>query len=335
MFCIPLCAEPHEGVDVLRKFQGKTEPVVKGRSKVSVTTLMAAMAAEVASVVGERCIIILDAYFAVGPVFRILRQTLDDQGNRLIHVVTRAKSNVVAYEDPLPGTGGRGRPRKYGSKLCLINLFESMPECFEATTLEIYGKCKEVSYLCLDLIWKPIGEKVRFVMVRDGSGKFILMCSDLTLSAPDIIRAYSYRFKIEVNFKVLKHIMGAFFYRFWTTVWPRIGTKNVSDLSSIDDPRSRRLIRQAINAIEAFMNFGCIATGILQMLSLNFHETVWGKYQGWLRTVTSAIPSEEVVRSAVQHEYFHNFRVFKNSAIYRIIMSKSRKTTFDAMPLAA
>ena len=335
MFCIPLCAEPHEGVDVLRKFQGKTEPVVKGRSKVSVTTLMAAMAAEVASVVGERCIIILDAYFAVGPVFRILRQTFDDQGNRLIHVVTRAKSNVVAYEDPLPGTGGRGRPRKYGSKLCLINLFESMPECFEATTLEIYGKCKEVSYLCLDLIWKPIGEKVRFVMVRDGSGKLILMCSDLTLSATDIIRAYSYRFKIEVNFKVLKHIMGAFFYRFWTTVWPRIGTKNVSDLSSIDDPRFRRLIRQAINAIEAFMNFGCIATGILQMLSLNFHETVWGKYQGWLRTVTSAIPSEKVVRSAVQHEYFHNFRVFKNSAIYRIIMSKSRKTTFDAMPLAA
>ena len=203
MFCIPLCAEPHEGVDVLRKFQGKTEPVVKGRSKVSVTTLMAAMAAEVASVVGERCIIILDAYFAVGPVFRILRQTFDDQGNRLIHVVTRAKSNVVAYEDPLPGTGGRGRPRKYGSKLCLINLFESMPECFEATTLEIYGKCKEVSYLCLDLIWKPIGEKVRFVMVRDGSGKLILMCSDLTLSAPDIIRAYSYRLKLKSTSRCL------------------------------------------------------------------------------------------------------------------------------------
>ena len=86
-----------------------------------------------------------------------------------------------------------------------------MPECFEATTLEIYGKCKEVSYLCLDLIWKPIGEKVRFVMVRDGSGKLILMCSDLTLSAPDIIRAYSYRFKIEVNFKVLETHNGRIF----------------------------------------------------------------------------------------------------------------------------
>jgi len=105
---------------------------------------MAAMAADVVSVVGEKCIIILDAYFAVEPVFRILRQTLDDQGNRLIHVVTRAKSNVVAYEDPLPGTGGPGRPRKYGSKLRLMDLFESMSEYFEKTTIEIYGQCKEV-----------------------------------------------------------------------------------------------------------------------------------------------------------------------------------------------
>jgi len=48
------------------------------------------------------------------------------------------------------------------------------------------------------------------------------MCSDLTLSTQDIIRSYSYRFKIEVSFKVLKHLMGVFFYRFWTTAWPRI-----------------------------------------------------------------------------------------------------------------
>jgi hypothetical protein len=63
---------------------------------------MAAMAAELVSVVGERCIIVLDAYFAVGPVFLILRQILDDSGNYLLHIVTRAKSNVVGYQDPPP-----------------------------------------------------------------------------------------------------------------------------------------------------------------------------------------------------------------------------------------
>jgi len=296
---------------------------------------MAAMAADLVSVVDKKCIIVLDAYFAVGPVFLILQQTLDGHGKRLIHVVTRAKKNVVAYLDPPPKTGRPGRPREYGSRLRLMDLFETMAGRFEQTTISLYGQCKEVSFLCLDLIWKPIGEKVRFVLVRDGSEQFILMCSDVGLLASDIILAYSYRFKIEISFKVLKHLMGAFFYRFWTCAWPRIGKGNVSDLSSVDDQRSQRLIRQTANAIEAFMNFGCIATGILQIVSLNFHQTIWGKYLGWLRTVTSTIPSEEVVRSVIQEEYYHNFGCFKNSAIYRIIMSKNRKPTVDAMPLAA
>lgn len=292
------------------------------------------MAAEVVSVFDKRCIIVLDAYFAVGPVFSILRQTLDDRGKRLVHVVTKAKRNVVAYRDPPPKTGRPGRPRDYGSKLRLMDQFENMADEFEQTTIALYGQCKEISFLCLDLIWRPIGEKVRFVLVRDDSERFILMCSDVDLPAADVIRAYSYRFKIEVSFKVLKHLTGAFFYHFWTSAWPRIGTRRVCDLSSADQ-RSRRLIQQATNAIEAFMNFGCIATGIFQIVSLNFHQTIWGKYLGWLRTVTSTIPSEEVVRSVIQEEYYHNFRCFKNSAIYRIIMSKSKKPPAGAMPLAA
>lgn len=296
---------------------------------------MATMTADFVSATSKRCIVVLDAYFAVGPVFMILKRTLDDNGRRLVHLVTRAKSNVVGFQDPPPKTGKRGRPREYGPKLQLMGLFDSMPEAFEETPIEVYGNCKEMSFLCLDLIWRPIGEKVRFVLVRDGSERFILMCSDLQLPASDIIRAYSYRFKIEVSFKVLKHLMGAFFYRFWTSAWPKIGKRNETDLSSVNDPRSRRLITEAISAIEAFMNFGCIATGILQILSLNFHETIWEKYLGWLRTVTSTIPSEEVVKSVIQEEYYLNFRFFKNSAIYRIIMSKSRKTFNINLPLVA
>jgi hypothetical protein len=309
--------------------------VVNGHSKVSVTSLMAAMAVELVTSVGEKCIIVLDAYFAVGPVFFILKQALDESGNRLLHIVTRAKSNVVGFKDPPPKTRGRGRPRKYGPKLNLMELFETMTECFEDTTIELYGQCKTISFLCLDLIWKPIGEKVRFVLVCDGSGQFILMSSDLTLSAYDIILAYSYRFKIEVSFKVLKHLIGAFFYRFWTGAWPRIGKRTISDLSAAGDERSQRLIKQTTEAIEGFVNFACIATGILQIVALNFHQTIWYKYLGWLRTVTSTIPSEEIVKSVIQEEYFLNFRFFSNSAIYRIIMSKSKDCSYINMPLAA
>lgn len=200
-------------------------PTVSGCKKVSVTSLMAAMAGELGAFIGKRCIIVLDAYFAVGPVFLMLKQALDNNGRRLVHIVTKAKSNAVGYEDPPPKTGSVGRPREYGQKLKLLDQFEAMGKLFEDTQIEVYGQTKIVSFLCLDLIWKPIKDKVRFVLVSDGSEQFILMCSDLTLSAPDIIRAYSYRFKIEVNFKVLKHLMGVFFYHFWTSVWPRIGKK--------------------------------------------------------------------------------------------------------------
>ena len=141
----------------------------------------------------------------------------------------------------------------------------------------------------------------------------------------NIITAYSYRFKIEVNFKVLKHVIGAFFCHFWTSVWPEIGNKNQSDLSFCNSPREKKLITETMNAIEGFVNFGCIATGILQILSLNFHEKIWDQYSGWLRTITSPIPSEETVKFVIQEEFYHNFHSFKYTAIYRIIMSKIKK----------
>jgi hypothetical protein len=73
----------------------------------------------------------------------------------------------------------------------------------------------------------------------------------------------------------------------------------------------------------------------LQILSLNFHEPIWRDYAVWLRTVTSTIPSEEVVTPVVQQEYYHNFRYFNDTGIYRIIMPKSRKQAADLLPLAA
>jgi uncharacterized membrane protein len=320
-------------VETIRTFQQKAQPTIDGEPTFSVTRLMAAMAATVVSALGKRCLLVIDAYFAVGSVFTILKQVRNDAVGPLVHIVTRAKSNVVAFTDAPPKTGGRGRPRIYGQKVKLIEVFESQSQFFEQSTIELYGQIKQVSFLTLDLLWKPVADKVRFVLVADGPDRFILMGSDLTLSARDMILAYSYRFKIEVSFKVLKHLIGTFFYRFWTHAWPRIGKATQSDLSGVIDENRQNLIADVANAIEAFVNFGCIAMGILQMLALNFHETIWGRYMGWMRTVSSTVPSEEVVKSVIQQEYFHNFRTFRTDAIYQIIMSKSRQSNEGILPL--
>jgi hypothetical protein len=128
---------------------------------------------------------------------------------------------------------------------------------------------------------------------------------------------------------------GRVFLPVWTSAWARIGKRTESDLAAVKDPAMKKLIGQTTDAIEAFANFGCIAAGILQIIALNFDQTIWRKYAGRLRTVTSTVPSEEIVKSVVQHEYYHNFRFFSRSVIYRIIMSKRKKDTDDLLPLAA
>jgi len=140
---------------------------------------MASMAVEVARTLNRACLLAVDA-----------------QGCRLLHVVTRAKNNVVAYADAPPKTRRRGAPRKYGRKISIRSLFGEK-DLFQEVTLDIYQESKPLLFYCIDLLWKPIGEKVRFVLVIDGNEKFILMSSDLNLSTADIILAYSYRFKIE------------------------------------------------------------------------------------------------------------------------------------------
>jgi len=267
------------------------------------------------------CVLVLDAFFATGSTFKEASSILDQNGNRLLHIVTRAKKNVVAFMDPPPRTGERGRPKMYGEKVKLMDVFHERADEFEEVNLNIYGKEKTLSVLCLDLLWKPLKEKVRFVLVLDGDNKYILMSSSFELKPSSIIQAYSYRFKIEVSFKVMKHLLGSFYYQFWTKAMPKLDRKGKTDLSNLDSD-SRRLIGSAANAIEGFVILGCIATGILQLLSILEGEEIWKRYKRWLRTYSSRAPSEETVRSILQEEFYHNFYDFRNDAIYQFIMSK-------------
>ena len=91
IFCVPLRAELHEGAEQLREFQEKPAPSFNGKSKVSVTTLMASMAANLVEELNTDCIIVLDAYFSVGPVFLICKEIMKKNGQRLLHVVTQPR----------------------------------------------------------------------------------------------------------------------------------------------------------------------------------------------------------------------------------------------------
>lgn len=330
IFCIPVMAEIHEGVEKLRTFQGKQAPVVNGKQSVTIVTLMLSLAGSLARHLARPCLLILDAYYAVGPTFLLAKECFDETGQRLLHVVTRAKDDVVGYTGPPPPKGkrGKGHPPVWGKKVKLREQFHRRADEFQTLTLTLYGKEVTLSYLCLDLLWKPVKEKIRFVLVKDGSERFILMCSNLQWLPGEIIRAYSYRFKIEVTFKGLKHLLGSFCYRFWTKAMPKLNKKTFVDLGGVTDVGKQRLIAETVNAIEGFVNLGCIALGILQILALNYPLAIWRKYAGWLRTKRTAVPSEEIVRLVIQENFYHNFDGFRNTAIFQIIRAKQRRRLY-------
>jgi hypothetical protein len=133
------------------------------------------------------------------------------------HLLTRVKSNAVAYTaHQRRGLRKRGRPRVYGRKIKLRSLLDD-PKGLEQAKSPVYGERQVViHYKVRDLLWRPAGRLVRFVaVIHPTRGSCLLMCTDTSLAAIEIIRLYGLRFKIEHTFKQAVRLIGSFSYHFW------------------------------------------------------------------------------------------------------------------------
>ena len=98
---------------------------IHGRTSTPKTIEIVQMAQRISKAMNSTSYLVLDAYFSVGPVFKEVEKVKCDS-EPLVHVLTRAKKNVVAYRPARqPKNKKRGRKKKYGRKLKLMNLFDS------------------------------------------------------------------------------------------------------------------------------------------------------------------------------------------------------------------
>ena len=264
---------------------------------------MVKLGGEVTKSAKRRTIEVLDGYFCSGTTFYAADEVVDEQGNRMLEIVTRAKSNTVAYRDPVANDNAKaGRPRKYGEKVKLKDVFTDKTVNFESTQMEIYGKIKEVQYLCRDLFWKPANRKIRFVWAKTGAGSIVLMSSDRKLTSKEIITLYSLRFKIESGFDDQKNDMGTFAYHFWTDALPK--RKKNNDTPVPLDDKSLQKFNDSKNAIHSWVCLNIIATGILSFIAFSHNSIIWNHFPGFIKTVSSRIPSVATTKLAFSH-LFH------------------------------
>jgi len=289
LFCIPLVSRIHEGL------------VWSNRDRRTLLDKLVALFLPIAELVGQKVILLADAYYASRKIIRPLLQ----QGH---HLVTRVRSNAVAFRTaPQPKKRKRGRPKVYGKKLRLRDLWKRRQE-FSTAPSPVYGETHvEIRYLAIDLLWRPVGHLVRFVLVDHPTrGKLILMTTSLCLTALEVIELYGYRFKIEVSFKQALHTLGTYAYHFWmmhmTPIRRRSGNQHLHHKSE----KYREMVRNKVAAYHRYVQLGCIAQGLLQYLSVKLGKQVWQHFGSWLRTMkTDQSPSEMVVGQALRSSLPH------------------------------
>jgi len=316
-FAIPLWANIQEGLGKIADTKDAKQPK---------TVRIVHMAQRVACAMESPVWLVLDAYFSVGPVFQAATRELCD-GENLVHILTRAKKNVVAYLPATPGKKGkRGRPRKYGKKLKLMKLFDSKAKAYKFQTAEaaVYNRREQVRYLTLNLLWKPTKGMLRFILVESSRGRMILISSDLKLDPVAAIELYCRRVTIETLFDTLKNTLGGMGYHFWSQYLNPASRRPKKNARQRRGSSNVAQTRNTLAAIEKFVNVQLLVLGMLQLTAKAHPAQVKAKAGCWLRTVTSNTPSEFVTRTALVKVIKSNLYGLGKDWIMQLIRQKQK-----------
>ena len=213
---IPLMSRMYLSEKTLTKIPEKDRPEFK--TKLELLMEMVENVVEIVKPYNKPIVLLFDRGYVSQNVFEKMEQLG-------VSVITRFKSNVNLYHLPKNSTEvRRGRPRKYGDKIKLIDVVNNNRSYrTKQAMLTLYGREAIVEWKgCIATSRLTNGNSIRIIVSRivdvyeDSSGEIvrcegpwgIFVSTDLTIDAPFILEQYSRRFSIEEMFKDLKEVCG-------------------------------------------------------------------------------------------------------------------------------
>lgn len=168
-------------------------------------------------------------------------------------------------------------------------------------------------------------QELRFVPVEFDGRIAILVTTDLSMDPLKVIRMYSYRFKIESAFKVMKQSVGLGCYHFWSKCMIKLNRyKNMDELpGKVISENDRNKILKTVEAIEKYTMLCCVATGILQISALVCNSILDDNYIDYRRSVSNPIISEEFMARYIRKNIFRFMYFNPDSCISHFILEKS------------
>jgi hypothetical protein len=245
---VPLTSRIHEGVGF------------SNRDRRTLLDKFAQLFLTVVEELEQGVLLVVDAYYASRKVLCPLLVV----GHQ---VLTRVRCNAVAYYPALPPSQRRrGRPRLYGQKVRLPELWSRHSKQCHSAPSPVYGESQvRRRYFALDLLWRPVGQLVRFVLVdHPHRGRVILMSTDRALTPWQIIACYRYRFKIAVAFKQALYTLGTYAYHFWMKPMRPLSRRSGNQYLHRHSPSYRRQVRRKLEAYHRYVQPGGLAQGLQQ-----------------------------------------------------------------------
>jgi hypothetical protein len=164
-------------------------------------------------------VVVADSSFAVIDLLWQLRQLKNP-----ICMITRFRLDAALYAPNKPAPGKMGRPRKKGKRLPTLEKIaeNKLTRWKRLTVQEWYGeKKRDIEITSKTAVWFHSGKPplpIRWVIVRDPKKIFktqALLCTDIKVSAEQIIEWFVRRWQVEVTFHEVRTHLGVETQRQW------------------------------------------------------------------------------------------------------------------------